>query len=73
MKLQETKTGVRKPVKFFERGIVKNYSLGNSLFIQELLKLAILLPERQKGNSSTEVKKPSDIHRHNVIVIARLF
>ena len=33
VKLQEIKTGAREYVQIFERGIVKNNLLGNSLFI----------------------------------------
>ena len=39
----------------FQMGIVKNYSLEISLFIQELCKIAILSPECCVGNIFTEV------------------
>lgn len=35
---------------FFEREIVKNYSLENSLFIQVLCETVILAPERHIGD-----------------------
>ena len=55
IKLQKIKSarGIRE--QFFELRIVKIYFLRYRLFIQELLKIVILSPERYKGNISTEV------------------